>query len=105
MASYEIIITPLAERDMRDIASFIVKEQLEPIEVAEAVLTRIDEAIYRLCEHPNRFEMVHNARYTKSGLHKLPVQSHIILYTVDESTHAVTIIRIIHSRQDWINLI
>lgn len=104
MNTYDIQITEPAENDLHSIAAYISKELLEP-KTARKVITRIAESINSLEVMPLRNALATDKRLAYKGIRKIMIDNYIIFYIVTEESKTVTIIRILYSRRDWLNLI
>jgi addiction module RelE/StbE family toxin len=104
MSKYNIEITEPAENDLYEIGSYIAKELLEP-EIAKKVVAKIAEAIFKLEDMPLRNAFVADERLSLQGIRKVAIDNYIVFYIANEGSKAVTIIRILYGRRDWINLL
>jgi addiction module RelE/StbE family toxin len=104
MSIYSIQITEPAEKDLYEIGVYISKELLEP-ETAKKVVSRIAKGISTLEEMPLRNALVADERLAYKGIRKIIVNNYIVFYIVTEENKTVTIIRILYSRRDWLNLL
>lgn len=104
MSIYNIQITEPAEKDLYEIGVYISKELLEP-EVAKKVVLRIAKGISTLEEMPLRNALVADERLAYKGIRKIIVDNYIVFYIITEEDKTVTIIRILYSRRDWLNLL
>lgn len=104
MGNYNIQITEPAEKDLHEIAVYIAKELLEP-ETAKKIVSKIAKAIINLEDMPFRNAIITDARLTHIGIGKTFVDNYIVFYIVTEESKTVTIIRILYTRRNWINLL
>lgn len=104
MSTYNILITEPAEEDLYEIGTYISKELLE-LEAAKKVISRIANGINSLEDMPLRNALVADERLAYKGIRKIVVGNYIVFYIVTEENKAVTIIRILYSRRDWLNLL
>ncbi len=104
MSSYTIEITEPAEQDLHEIGRYIAIELVEPA-VAKRVIEKLAEAILKLEELPLRNALVADEALALQGMRKMLVDNYIIFYVVSEEQRKVTVVRILYSRRDWINLI
>lgn len=104
MNKYNIEITEPAERDLNEIVRYIVIE-LRDSHTAESVMERIGSAIYGLADMPLRNPLILDERLSLSGIRKIIVDNYLVFYVVTEGSRTVTIIRVLYSRRDWINLL
>ena len=104
MKSYNIVITSPAEADLQGIADYISNE-LRDINAARNILSYIGNAILDLEQFPSRNNLVNDERLALIGIRMLVIGSYIVFYSVSEMKENVTIIRILNSRRDWLNLL
>lgn len=104
MSMYDIQITEPAEKDLYEIGAYISKELLEP-ETAKKIISTIAKKINSLEDMPLRNALVADDRLAYKGIRKIMVDNYIIFYIVTEEIKVVTIVRILYSRRDWMNLL
>ena len=104
MSTYNIQITEPAEEDLYEIGVYITKELLEP-EIAKKVISKIAKGINSLEDMPLRNALTADERLAYKGIRKIMVDNYIVFYVASEEIKTVTIIRILYSRRDWINLV
>lgn len=104
MSIYDIQITEPAEEDLYEIGAYISKELLEP-ETAKNLISKIAIGINSLDDMPLRNALAADKRLAYKGIRKIMVDNYIIFYIVTEESKTVTIIRILYSRRDWLNLL
>jgi len=104
MKVYNIVITAPAEADLQGIINYISNE-LRDINAARNILSNISSAIIDLELFPSRNNLVNDERLALIGIRMLVVASYIVFYIVSKQKENVTIIRILNSRRDWLNLL
>lgn len=104
MSMYDIQITEPAKKDLYEIGSYIYKELLEP-EIAKKVISEIAKWVNSLEDMLLMNALVADDRLAYKGIRKIMVDDYIVFYIVAEENKTVTIIRILYSRRDWINLL
>lgn len=104
MSMYNVQITEPAEKDLYEIGMYISKELLEH-ETAKKVISKIAAGINSLENMPLRNAIVTDERLAYNGIRKIIVDNYIIFYVVNEEGKTVTIVRILYSRRDWLNLL
>jgi toxin ParE1/3/4 len=104
MSTYNIQITEPAERDLYEVGVYISKELLEP-ETAKKVISKIAYGINSLEDMPLGNALAADDRLSYKGIRKIMADNYIIFYIVNEESKTVTIIRILYSRRDWMNLL
>jgi toxin ParE1/3/4 len=104
MKSFNIVITSPAEDDLKGISDYISKE-LRDISAALNIISKIGTAIIDLELLPFRNAIVSDERLALQGFRMLVVESYIVFYIVFKENLTVTIVRILYSRRDWLNLL
>ncbi|MBB6698591.1 type II toxin-antitoxin system RelE/ParE family toxin [Clostridium algidicarnis] len=104
MSMYDIQITEPAEKDLYEIGAYISKELLDP-ETAKKVISEIAKGVNSLEDMLLRNVLVADDRLAYEGIRKIMVDNYIVFYIVTDESKTVTIIRILYSRRDWINLL
>ncbi len=93
MPAYQLVITPAARNDLKDIYQYGLR--LWGKTRSNSYLTAIKDQFWSLTEQPlmgiERSELLPDAR-------SLPIQSHTLFYRI--ASNRIEIIRILHSRQD-----
>ena len=79
--------------------------ELRESAVARKLLGKIKNAIMGLAELPERQAIVKDERLAYYGIRKLIVDSQIIFYSISEKDKLVTVIRILHGRRGWLNIL
>ncbi|HBQ28284.1 plasmid stabilization protein [Peptococcaceae bacterium SCADC1_2_3] len=104
MKQYKVLMTEPAADDLQETARYISKELREPA-VALKLVEKIKETVMSLADMPARHALVADERLTVQGIRKLTVENYIVFYVVSEEDMAVTVVRILCGRRDWINLL
>jgi addiction module RelE/StbE family toxin len=102
--TYRLVITELAEEDLRDIANYIANELLEPT-TARKMITRIAEAIFQLEQMPFRNGLVRDEQLAAKGIRYLLVHPYIVFYVISDNEETVSIIRILYGKRQWSSLL
>lgn len=93
MASYQLVIAPAAQNDLRDIYQYGLRQW--GLAQSESYLSTIKNHFWLLTRQPlmgtERPELLPNIR-------SLPIESHTLYYRV--TSNRVEIIRVLHARQD-----
>lgn len=97
--TYEIIYSPEALNDLRDIYMYITFEKLAP-ENAEGQTKRIRKAIRGLNLFPEGHTEVDWEPWASMGMRFLPVDNYIVYYLIDNADKMVKIVRIFYSGRD-----
>jgi len=101
---YKIRIVKTAQNDMCEIFRYIGEELKNP-EAAARRISLIDKAVLSLKENPARFSFVRNDYLASKGYRMTVVKSHLVFFVIREDEGAVSIMRVLHARRDWSNLL
>ena len=97
--SYNVIYSPQALNDLKDIYAYIAQELLVP-DTARNQVNRIRKEIRSLDFLPSRYASVDWEPWKSMGMHKVPVDNYVVFYTVDSDSMTVAIIRIVYGGRD-----
>jgi len=99
---YEIKYTSDAVDDLDGIFSYISESNQA---AAAKMLTRLEKAILNLSDNPRMGSVLPQSDFAfiSPGYRKIVVQPYIVFYRVGE--HEVYISRILHSKQNWLQLV
>lgn len=93
---------PLAQKDLRDIISYIA-DKLKAPKAALDLVDDLDNSISRLQQFPYSCKLYQAMEPLESEYRMLPVKNYIVFYVVNE--HEVEIHRIIYAKMNFVNLI
>lgn len=100
MKTYNVVISEIAETDLREMVRYIALERMEPLN-ARHLLSRIREAILELEKMPYRYTLVRDERLASQGIRMMSVDNYIVFYIVSEMNDSVTVVRILYGRREW----
>jgi toxin ParE1/3/4 len=93
---------PLAQKDLKDITSYIAGNLKAPKAAMDLVDT-LDKSIYRLQQFPYSCKVYQPIEPLEAEYCMLPVKNYLVFYIVTE--HEVEIQRIVYAKMDIENLI
>jgi toxin ParE1/3/4 len=96
---FRLLLTEQADSDLRGIYEYIAFNLLEP-DIATRQLERIEDAILRLDEMPNRFRLFEKEPWRSRGLCQLPIDNFIVFYIPKTDDKTVTVIRVMYGGMD-----
>lgn len=102
--AYKIIKTDAFQRDLDAAIGYLVLS-LENKPAAAALLDEIEKTYDGLERMPMMCEACRDPYLKERGYRKAVIRNYIMVYTVDEDTKTVSIMRFFHGRQDYTNLI
>ena len=92
---YNVVYSPEALSDLKDIYAYIAQELMIP-DTALNQVNRIRKEIRSLDFMPSRYALVDWEPWKSMGMHKVPVDNFVVFYTVDSDSMTVAIIRIVY---------
>lgn len=104
MEKYKIIFEPIAVRDLNGIVKYISKILKEP-EIAKRLYASIKKLVFSLENMLYRCKLVNDEPFCKMEIRKLPVENYTAFYFINEENKAVHIVRILHNRREWQNIL
>jgi plasmid stabilization system protein ParE len=93
-----------AVSDLYEILNYITIILKAP-ESAECIYLSVKQKIFSLSQMPARHNIVKDEQYASIGIRILTVENYNVLYTVDEIKQKGYVLRILHSRRIWQNLL
>jgi addiction module RelE/StbE family toxin len=97
---YKLQIMPRAAVDLDNIYEYISKELSAPM-AAHNLMQKVEDAFLLLRDFPEMCPLCEDEILQQKGYRKLVVNNYIALYTVDNSAKAVTVMRVVHGRQEY----
>lgn len=104
MTEYSILIGRQAERDILEAVAYIQEILFQP-ESAKRIYKAIKTQINMLSEMPQRFAVIAEEPYHSMGMRKVSAENYLIFYLVNEKEKTVSIVRVLHNRREWTNLL
>ncbi len=96
MSKYRIVVSPQAQRDLKDIRSYSL--QSWGAKQADIYLGKIEGAFYDLLENP---EIGRERNDIKTGYRSIVIEKHILFYKIETSENRI--LGIPHGRMDILN--
>ena len=94
-SSYTVAYSPAAQEDVRDIYAYIAYE-LQAKHAAQNQIRRIRDAIRGLETMPRRYESVDWEPWLSMGMRRMPVDSYLVFYLVDDENKVVVVNRVFY---------
>ena len=101
---YNIHIMDAAKAEMREIYWYIARELNQPTAAARRI-SLIEAAIQSLKETPASRALVRDAYLASKGYRMVVVKNHLVFYIVREEERAVSVMRVLYGRRDWMRLL
>jgi len=81
MSEYNIFMTYVASKDLKDITAYIANELKEPT-AAKRIVGKIKEAVMSLREMPNRHSVIDEEIIAVKAIRKIMIDNYIMLFIV-----------------------
>lgn len=102
--TYKLVITKAAETDLRN-AVFYIADNLKNKIAADSLLDAVENELSRLCDMPERNPLVQDAFLASNGVRMQIIKKYLAFYAVREENKSITVLRILHSRRDWLSIL
>jgi plasmid stabilization system protein ParE len=96
-------MTP-AKREIRQISKYISDDVGNPAAALRRI-DLIDEKIQSLKENPKRYPLVQDEYLASKGYRWVAAKSHIIFFIIREEINTVSVMRVLHGRRDFVNML
>ena len=104
MEKYKILVSESYQRDISSIIKYITNDIDAPLAAAD-FLDYIEEIVSSLSHMPYRYNLVDDPYLQHKEFRKCIIKNYIVFYNVDENSKTVMIHRILHTRQNWIDIL
>ena len=102
--AYRVFRSDIAEQDLISILNCIA-DDAKDVNIAIKYLDKLENSIMNLEQFPYIGVIPRYKSLRIQGLRILIVESHLVFYRVNESKKEVSIIRVLHGKQDYVNMI
>jgi plasmid stabilization system protein ParE len=96
---YSVELTPLAEKQILQLAEYIIEEFQAP-ETAKRVVDRIESELSKLSKMPERIVVVTSEPWRSKGVHKYVMGNYIAYFVVDEADMVVRVTAVVLDRMN-----
>ena len=101
---YSIITTHHADLDLDSIVDYIVNTLCNP-SAAVHFLDELEGNYEAVAKNPRLFAVSTDPSLAQRGYRKIVVGNYVALYTVEDDTQTITIVRLFYGRQDYANFL
>ncbi|MCH5193245.1 MAG: type II toxin-antitoxin system RelE/ParE family toxin [Oscillospiraceae bacterium] len=101
---YKVNYSEPAENDLKSAAAYIAGNLRNKIAAAN-LLDAADRAVLSLSDFPERNPLVRDALLAANGFRMQRINNYLAFYVIDSETQTVSILRVIHSRRDWMSIL
>ena len=103
-AVYTIRIMKAAQTDIRETHKYIANDLQNPVAAVRRIKD-IEESIRSLMKMPSRFPLVPDKYLASKGIRMIVVKNHIIFFAVRNEIKAISILRVLYARRDWMRIL
>lgn len=104
MKHYKILVSETYHRDLKAIIHYI-SHNLDAPFTASFLLDEIESTVASLSAIPHRYGLVDDPYLCHKTFRKCVVKNYIIFYKVHEESKTVMVHRIVHAKQNWIDIL
>ena len=99
--TYEVIVTPHAQRNLRNIFYYIHYELKADI-AAKNILNSLESAIEGLCLFPARHSFIELETFKSKGLRKVVVGNYLVYFKIYEELRIVRVVAVVYAKSNQI---
>ena len=99
--TYEVIVTPHAQRNLRNIFYYIHYELKADI-AAKNILNSLESAIEGLCLFPARHSFIELETFKSKGLRKVVVGNYLVYFKIYEELILVRVVAVVYAKSNQI---
>ena len=99
MEEYEIILTPDAIEDLKELRDYIANVLLSPKAALDYVLA-VRKTIASLSQLPARFRLLDEEPWHSRGVRRIIAKNYYVYYSIDQAAKKVYVMNVIYSRRD-----
>lgn len=99
MNSFQVIITPDAENNLRELNKYIAQELLSP-QVAQNYLRFLRAEIGKLSYLATVFAPIPDEPWRSQGIRRVAVKNFLIYYRIDTDSNCVYVLNVIYGKRD-----
>lgn len=99
MKKYKVVITQSGKMDVKQKKKYIL-QQFKYREYAENFSQKVKEAIIQLSLFPTAYDTT-GFSYRGYNIYIKPCNSYLLLYTINEASRIVTVLRVLQDGMDW----
>ena len=101
---YKVELSESAKRDLRS-ARVYIADTLGNKTAAANLFNKAYKVLSSLSDFPERNPLVRDALLAADGFRMQRINNYLAFYVIDSETQTVSILRVIHSRRDWVSIL
>lgn len=102
MQSFNVLLTPDAEKDLRELREYIAYILQAPM-TAKQYIHFLRQEIERLSYIPEGFPLVEDEPWHTRGIRRLVAKNTLVYYRIDDASQTVYVLNFIYARRDQLD--
>ncbi len=102
--TYRIEFSNDAKKDLNDSYDYIASV-LKNAAAAKRFIETAQKGIFSLDTFPERNPLMRDSFLSSKGVRMHIIKNYIAFYVIHDDIHTVYILRVIHSKQDWLSIL
>ena len=82
-----------------------IRKKLEAPMASQRLSDELEETYLKLEENPYRRPLVQNKFLAMKGYRSIYVKNYVLFYIINEEDNTVSLVRFMHSKRDWTNIL
>ena len=99
MQRFNVLLTPAAEKDLRELREYIACILQAPM-TAKQYIHFLRQKIERLSYIPEGFPLVEDEPWHTRGIRRLVAKNTLVYYRIDDASQTVYVLNFIYARRD-----
>lgn len=101
---YKVKLSKAAKSDLKN-AAFYIAYELKNETAAKRLLDQANKQLSALSETPECCPLVRDSFLAANAVRMMTIRKYLAFYIIQEESHSVFVLRIIHSRRDWTSIL
>lgn len=104
MIKYKVEISNQAKKDLKDVLIYI-KDNLHEPNISKNIYKKIIDKINSLEINPKKYQMLNHIVIKNAEVRKITLKNYLIFYKIYEKEKEVQVLRILHNKRNWKELL
>lgn len=104
MEHYEVLVSESFHRDLTNIVYYLVHQLDAPL-AASSFLISVEKTVKSLSFMPYRFSLVNDPHLHHKGFRKCIIKNYLLFYQIREESRTIAIHRLLHAKQNWLQIL
>ena len=101
---YSVVITETAKAELRN-AAYYISSTLGDLSASLRLIDTANNKLSSLSDFPQRNPVVKDIFLSLNGIRIQKINNYLAFYVINEDKKIVSVLRILHSRQNWIEIL